>query len=221
MSTSIQFLFDYISPYAYLAWTQLPKLARRHGCSVEPIPVLFAGLLNANGQLGPAEVPSKRVYVFKDAMRSAHNLGLPLVPPPTHPFRPLLSLRVSCLETLGEQRWRVIDSLFHATWGSGAGVETGEQVSAVLANLGLDPTDIIAQASTVKIKQRLRDNTAQAIAAGVFGVPTMLIGGELFWGYDSFGHIDRFLSGKEALDTTLVQRWIDIRATAERRRERR
>ena len=68
----LQLYFDFISPYAYLAWTQVHALAARHGRPVQPVPVLFAALLDANGQKGPAEIPRKRVWVFKDTLRHAH-----------------------------------------------------------------------------------------------------------------------------------------------------
>jgi 2-hydroxychromene-2-carboxylate isomerase len=220
MPPAIEFFFDYISPYAYLAWTQIHRMAARHGREVRPTPVLFAGLLNANGQLGPAEIPSKRLYVFKDALRSASLLGLPFRGPPTHPYNPLLSLRITHAELDKPHAVRVIDRLFHATWGSGAGVETADQVAAVLTELGLDVADVMARAHSAAIKQALRDNTDRAVAAGVFGVPTMLVGGELFWGYDSLGHLDRYLAGQESLDRSLVEQWARITSTADRRRDR-
>src|SRR5512140_3653821 len=96
--SAIRFCFDYVSPYAYLAWTQIHALAARHGREVTPVPVLFAALLDAAGTKGPAEIPAKRGYVFKDVLRSAHRLRVPLVPPPAHPFNPLLALRVSSLD---------------------------------------------------------------------------------------------------------------------------
>lgn len=81
--SAMLFYFDFISPYAYLAWTQLPALAARHERELVPVPVLFAALLNAHGQKGPAEIPAKRIYLFKDVCRKAHLLGLPPPSPPT------------------------------------------------------------------------------------------------------------------------------------------
>lgn len=92
MSEPISFHFDYLSPYAYLAWTQLHALAAQDGRDVLPVPTLLAALLDHSGSRGPAEIPAKRVYIFKDALRSARVLGLPLAPPPRHPFNPLLAL---------------------------------------------------------------------------------------------------------------------------------
>ena len=92
--TRVRFCFDFISPYAYIASKSVQALAARHGRQVELVPVLFAALLDANGQKGPAEIPSKRLHTFKDAFRKAHRAGLTLVMPPSHPFNPLTALRV-------------------------------------------------------------------------------------------------------------------------------
>ena len=115
----LTFYFDLGSPYAYLAWTQIHAIAARRHATVEPTPVLFAGLLNAHGQKGPAEIPPKRIYVFKDTLRRARRLGIPLSPPPSHPFNPLLALRASSLELPEDRRRALVDALFRATWGGG------------------------------------------------------------------------------------------------------
>src|SRR5215831_9421049 len=95
--SSIQFYFDYESPNAYLAWTQLPKLADRYGFTVEPVPVLYAALLDAHGQLGPAEVSAKGRWMSRNLLRKALLLAVPLNPPAFLPFNPLLALRVTLL----------------------------------------------------------------------------------------------------------------------------
>src|SRR5947207_2147613 len=110
-SSTLQFYFDFISPYAYLGWTQIHLLAGRHGSTVEPVPILFAALLNTYGHKGPAEIPPKRAYIFKNVLRLAHRLGVPLQPPPAHPFNPLLALRVASLPMEAGERRRLIDAL--------------------------------------------------------------------------------------------------------------
>src|SRR6478752_7418077 len=112
----IELCFDFISPYAYLAWTQTAALGARVGHEIVPRPVLFAGILNALGTKGPAEVPARRAYVMKDALRKAHRLGVTILPPPAHPFNPLPALRLAAVEIDPALRWRIIDALFAATW---------------------------------------------------------------------------------------------------------
>jgi len=100
-SEAVRFYFDFVSPNAYLAWTQLPALAAQYGTAIEPVPVLFAGLLEAHGQLGPAEMPAKTRWMVRNNLRKAARLGVALNPPAFHPFNPLLALcaRARC-------RWR-------------------------------------------------------------------------------------------------------------------
>ena len=133
----IRLYFDFISPYAYLAWKGVHALAAEHGRSVEAVPILFAALLDAHGTKGPAEVPAKREYVFKDALRRATMAGLTLVPPPAHPFNPLLALRAASFpadDPAGQRR--LIDELFAATWAGGGGVESAGQGGGGAAGAG-------------------------------------------------------------------------------------
>jgi len=212
----IRFHFDFLSPYAYLAWTQLHALAERTGASVEPAPVLLAGLLNHHGQKGPAEIPAKRIYVFKDTLRRAALLGVPIAPPPSHPFNPLLALR-AVLAAPEDKRRALVDALFAATWGHAAekGVERPEVVRAATQAAGID-ADLVELASTQPVKDALRASTEEAIAAGVFGVPTMRVGGELFWGLDSLDLLERHLRGEDPLTPDVLARMRDLRASAAR-----
>jgi 2-hydroxychromene-2-carboxylate isomerase len=216
----IRFLFDFISPYSYLGWTQIHGVARRAGADVEPVPVLFAALLDAHGQKGPGEIAPKRVYLFKDVFRRAHALGVPFAPPPAHPFNPLLALRVASLPLDTEARRRLIDGLFKAVWGGGGGVESPAAVAPVLAEAGLDGEAILREAQTPEAKARLRAQTDEAVAAGAFGVPTMIVGGELFWGADSLGHLEAYLRGEDPMagaGAELLARWMAAPATATRK----
>src|SRR5438552_4809616 len=113
---TVRFYFDYISSNAYLAWTQLPKLCDRYAFTIEPVPVLFAGLLEAHGQLGPAEIPAKALWTAKNNVRKATLLDVPLNPPAFHPFNPLLALRVSSPPLDAAARHALIGALFDAVW---------------------------------------------------------------------------------------------------------
>jgi 2-hydroxychromene-2-carboxylate isomerase len=197
--TTLRFGFDYISSNAYLAWTQLPALAAKHGVRVEPVPVLFAGLLEAHGQLGPAEVRPKALWMFKNNLRKAALLGVSLNPPAFHPFNPLLALRVSSLPLPDDARTALIGALFAAVWVRGLHVSEPAVVARVATEAGLDGSDLVARAGLPETKARLRAQTDQAIARGVFGVPSMEVAGELFWGYDDFPFLDLFLAGKDPL----------------------
>jgi 2-hydroxychromene-2-carboxylate isomerase len=210
MPTPVEFWFDFISPFAYLAWQRVHSLAEAHGRSVVYRPTLFAALLDHWGQLGPAEIPPKREYVFKQVLRRAHALGVPLQPPPRHPFNPLLGLRLASLELEPARQRALIDALFRATWGGGSGIDDPGTVEAVLREAGFDAGVLLADATTPDNKQRVIDRGREAIARGVFGVPTMIVDGELFWGDDSFAELDAFLRGEDPIDPELLGRWASL-----------
>ena len=217
MADPIAFHFDFISPYAYLAWTQIHALAERHGRAVAPIPTLLAPLLAHGATKGPAEIPAKRRYMFFDVVRSAHVLGVPIAPPSSHPFNPLPALRVASLEMPAEDKRRLIDALYAAVWATSHGLETPEKVAEVATRAGFDGAELVRRAGEQETKDRLRKQTDDAIANGVFGVPTMIVDGETFWGLDSFGHLERHLRGEGVDVRSKLREWGQIPATAARR----
>lgn len=217
MSRDIRFYFDYVSHNAWIAWTQLHALAEQHACSVTPVPVLFAGLLQAHGQLGPAEVPPKVRWMLRNTLRKAAQLGIPLNPPASHPFNPLLALRVSSLEMDPATRQRIVDALFRAVWVDGLDVTKPDVVARMAAESGLPARDVLKEAAQPEVKDRLRQQTDEAIRLGVFGVPTMQVGDELFWGYDDFPYLELYLAGRDPLPRDVVARWARVQASATRR----
>ncbi len=219
-AATIRFYFDYISSNAYLAWTQLPKLATGYGATIEPVPVLFAGLLEAHGQLGPAEIPAKSLWMGKNNLRKAAQLGIPLNPPAFHPFNPLLALRVSSLPLDSAARSALITALFGAVWARGLHVSEPTVVERVADEIGQSGTEMVADAQQPDCKATLRRQTDYAIARGVFGVPAMEVAGEVFWGYDDFPFLELFLAGKDPLDSTDWRKWTGPhRPSAVRRRQ--
>jgi 2-hydroxychromene-2-carboxylate isomerase len=199
MTSTIKFYFDYESPNAYLAWTQLPKLANRHGFTVDPVPILYAALLDANGQLGPGEQPTKGLWMSKNLARKALLLGVPLNRPAFLPFNPLLALRMTILPLEDGMRRALIDAFFRAVWVRGLHVSDATVAEAVASEIGLPGPLLVAQAQTPETKSHLRAQTAEAISKGVFGVPSMLVGDELFWGYDDFPYLELLLAGRDPL----------------------
>ena len=191
------FYFDFLSPYAYIAASQVHSLAARNGARVDLAPVLLARFLDAHGTKGPAEVPAKRAYTIRDAIRKATALNLPIRPPPSHPFNPLPALRVASLPMDDDARRRLVAALFHATWGNGRGVDGLEAVAAAASEAGFDGPALAAAATSAEAKDRVRDRTEEAVARGVFGVPTLWIDGELFWGVDSLPFAEAHLRGED------------------------
>lgn len=217
----LRFYFDYLSSNAYLAWIALPALAERHGRRIELVPVLFPKLLEAYGQLGPAEVPPKMRWMARNNLRKAKLLGVTLRPPAFHPFNPLLALRISSLDLEDAARARLVSGLFRAVWTDRRHASDPAVVAAIADAAGLDGTALVAAAQTPAAKDRLRRQTADALSVGVFGVPTVCVDGELFFGYDDFGFLERFLAGNDPLDATEAAFWTGPQRPSAMRREHR
>lgn len=168
--------FDIISPFAALAVPEMEDLSASH--AVVFCPVLFAGLLKAFGHLGPAEIPAKRTQTYRIVQWIAQERGIPFRAPPAHPFNPLALLRLLCVRELTIAD---VAAAFRLVWGEGRDPQSAETAAALADALRVAPDAGSDQA----VKDRLRANTEAAVAAGVYGVPTLAIGEELFWGLDA------------------------------------
>lgn len=209
MAAELEFWFDFLSPYAYFAWLRIRDLAARNGATVTPRPVLLAALLDHHGQLGPAEIPAKRVSTFKDIARYAAEHGIPLAGPAAHPFNPLHALRASLPQVAGRDQERVITTLYDAGWGRGIDLGDPTALAGALSEAGLDGPGLLAATRRPEVKQALKDGTVQAAARGVFGVPTVGCLGELFWGNDRLRYVELRLQGRDPLPEDLAMSMLD------------
>jgi 2-hydroxychromene-2-carboxylate isomerase len=182
----ILWAFDLISPFAYLSLHQLARLPA--GTEVQCLPVLFAGLLNHHGQIGPAEIAAKRRFTYRFVLWRARKMGVPMKMPPAHPFNPLQALR---LIVAAGSDLRSVRTGFDYVFGRGCDVSDPAVLAELARDLGLP--DVQEALSDPAVKQRLRENTDWAIAKGVFGVPTFIVGDELFWGHDAFDMVVDYL----------------------------
>ncbi len=214
---TLHFYFDYVSPYAYLASRRLAAAMSKLDVVVEPVPVLFAALLDHFGHKGPAEIPSKRELMFKDVVRRAARLQLPFALPPTHPFNPLLALRVSAAVDDGEARLRLSRELFASAWQHRAQLEDPEAVRDAIERAGLSSAPLLEAAQSDAVKQRLRDNTKVAIRRGVFGVPSYALGDELFWGSDVIDDLVLHAQGKDPVPPSFFRELVLLKPSATRR----
>ncbi|MFO1519070.1 MAG: 2-hydroxychromene-2-carboxylate isomerase [bacterium] len=192
---NILFYFDFISPYVYLATLRLPNLLQETSATLTCVPVLFAGLLNAHGQKGPAEISAKRRYTFIDCLRLAHHDGVPLQGPPTHPFNPLPSLRMSMAVEPG-RRWDFVRRAMNAAWAEGKDISQPEMLVALADEWEFDGPTLWEKSQSPEVKEALKRNTEEAIQKGIFGVPSFEVEGELFWGEDRMELLKSFLLGK-------------------------
>ena len=189
---AIDFWFDPISPFAYLAFERLPQVLE--GCSfvVSYRPVLLAGLLAHWGQKGPAEIEPKRAWTFRNLHWWARVNGIALKTPAVHPFNPLplLRLAIAC----GPNR-HVVETLMHHVWHSADDAADPSRLAALTAALApaRDP-------ASPEVKAELRAATDDAIARGIFGVPTFGVDGRLFWGLDALPMLRAAVLGEAWFD---------------------
>ena len=196
----IHFYFDYISPFAYFAWRKLPVLAKKYNYQIINHPVVFGKLLDKWGQLGPAEISPKRYWLNQYCLRYAHINGFNYNPPKKHPFNPLAALRISLKEVSGINQNKVIETIFEAGWTQGQDIGDLETLIFLLKQRSIEIKNIKTQISNPLIKKLLIYETNNAIKLGVFGVPTIIINKNLFWGNDQMEHIELLLKGKDPLD---------------------
>ncbi|MGQ0656461.1 MAG: 2-hydroxychromene-2-carboxylate isomerase [Betaproteobacteria bacterium] len=193
MTASVDFHFDFVSPYSYIA---LQRLGELHAAIVYK-PVLFAGLLNHWGQKGPAEIPAKRRWTYRWCTWWAVALGTPFRFPAAHPFNPLPYLRLAIVAGCTQD---TVSRIFNFIWTTGADPTDASRFSALCADLGVDP------ARLPEARETLRKNTEDAAAGGVFGVPTFVVDGEVFWGADALDFLRAFLKDRAVLDNPEIRR---------------
>ena len=188
--------FDVVSPYAYLQFARFDRLP--DDLTVTCRPVLFAGLLGHWGHKGPAEIEAKRLQTYRYSQWRAEREGIPMRFPPVHPFNPLKVLRL-CIARGGDAA--TVRTVFDHIWRDGIGIDSEVGWQALARRLGIEVSDVDTLVSAPEVKEGLRRSTEEAIAAGVYGVPTFRIGDELFWGDDATGMMLDYLANPRLFET--------------------
>ncbi|MCA8942217.1 MAG: 2-hydroxychromene-2-carboxylate isomerase [Planctomycetes bacterium] len=191
----VTFWFDFLSPYSWLAFDRAHEFAAEHQIIWRLRPIVFGAILDATGLVGPGEVRSKRDGAMRDVEIQARDRGLTFVGPPAHPFRSLDALRAACLFQDRPPMFDVCRALFAAAWELGRDLTDRIEIASALERAGHPVENLAAAIQDPAIKQCLRTNTEQAIARGVYGVPTFDAAGELFWGQDRMAHVGRAVTG--------------------------
>ena len=193
---TITFYLDFISPYAWLGFDALPQALQGISHRVVHKPILFAALLKHHGQLGPAEIPAKRDWTYRQVLWQAKQQGTPLQLPAMHPFNPLGLLRLATASDVGGEpnRW-ICEKIFRHVWCAGGDAADAERLQELTAELQpvLDP-------SSPAVKQSLQAQTDSAIAQGIFGVPTWVVDCRHFWGQDALPMLRAYLQGDPWFD---------------------
>jgi 2-hydroxychromene-2-carboxylate isomerase len=196
MST-VTWYFDFISPYSYLALHTLQRLPANIHLSYQP--VLLAGLLNHWGQKGPAEIPPKRVWTYRSCIWLAQQRGVPFHMPAAHPFNSLPYLRLSIAAGNSPA---AIHTIFNALWTTR--VDAGDP--SVLARLAESMGLSLERLAETKVKDALREATTLAAQRGIFGVPSLAIDEQVFWGSDAIDFATAYLIDPDILATEEIKR---------------
>jgi len=209
--TEATWYFDVISPFAYLALGEIEELAQR--LTITWRPILFAALLEHWKHLGPAEIPPKRIHTYRLVLYEAQRRGIAFRFPPAHPFNPLKPLRLlAALDGSPKAVRIVMDSI----WRDGLDLSLKADWDATCVALGLDPERAVELINAAETKAKLRANTDAAVEARLFGVPTLQIGDELFWGADALPMARAYLDDPAMFKSGEMLRVATINASAAR-----
>ena len=202
--------FDVISPFAYLQSCRLSVLNGKVDVTLKP--VLFAGLLNAHGQKGPAEIPPKKLFTYRYVTWAAAKRGVPFTFPDAHPFNPIRALRL--IIALGCTP-DVVHKVFHAVWGEGHLPDNDAGWEAIQTACEVADGDALISDPTVK--QTLIQNGEDALSENVFGVPSFVMNGEVFWGDDALDFVLDYLAAPTLFEQPDMAKLNDLPSSSVRK----
>jgi 2-hydroxychromene-2-carboxylate isomerase len=195
MTKSVEFFFDVGSPAAYLAWTQLPAICAAAGATIDYRPMLLGGVFQATGNQSPAAIPAKGRYMNDDLARFAGRYGVPFKHNPFFPINTLTLMRIVTALQLRDEAAMLVctDAVYRAMWVEGKNMNDAAGVAQVLQAAGFDPAELLAQAGSPQVKERLKTVTQDAVTRGVFGAPTFFVGSHMYWGQDRLDFVKQTL----------------------------
>jgi len=192
----VEFFFDVGSPYSYLAYHQLPKIAQAKGADIVWRPMLLGGVFQATGNSSPATIPAKGRYSNVDLERWAKHFGVPIRQNPHFPINTLQLMRgaVGMQLRSDAEFHRYLAAIFSAMFEHPRNLGDLQELAAVLEAAGISPALMLELVQDDRIKQTLRKTTEEAVARGVFGAPTFFVGDEMFWGQDRLHFVEAALA---------------------------
>jgi 2-hydroxychromene-2-carboxylate isomerase len=193
MAPRLEYFFDYVSPFSYLADSQVPAIVERTGADIVYRPFLLGGVMQASGNSPPITVPNKGKYMFADIARWLARYQIELKMNPHFPVNTVKAMR-GALVALEEGNFPAYHAaLFKATWRDEQNVGDADTLRALLDAAGLDGAAILARTDEPAIKELLKTNTAEAVERGAFGAPTFFGDGEQFFGTDRLDFLEEKL----------------------------
>jgi 2-hydroxychromene-2-carboxylate isomerase len=193
MPQRLEFFYDYVSPFSYLASSQLAGLAERTGAEIVYRPMVLGGVMKETGNSPPISVPAKGKYMGADIQRWSKHYGVPVNPNPHFPMLTITALRgaVVTLQDGGFPAYH--EAVFRAVWADGVNVADPDALRGVLEKAGLDAARILERCGEPEIKEALKASTAEAVERGAFGAPTCFVGDEMFFGNDRLQFVEAAL----------------------------
>jgi 2-hydroxychromene-2-carboxylate isomerase len=192
----VEFFFDVGSPYSYLAYRQLPKIAGARGASILWRPMLLGGVFQATGNASPVTLPVKASYYGVDLERWAKYFGVPFENNPHFPINTLQLMRGAVgMQMRNDEEFNAyLSAIFSAMFEHPRNLGRPEEVAAVLEASGIAPALFMELVADDKVKQALKTNTEEAVARGVFGAPTFFVGPDMYWGQDRLHFVEQALA---------------------------
>jgi 2-hydroxychromene-2-carboxylate isomerase len=185
MGKTVEFYFDFGSPYSYLAYRALPAIAAAHGAQIALRPMLLGGVFKATGNHSPIEIPAKNRWLQLDLERWAARYGAKFAHNPYFPINTLTLMRGAAgMQMRGTDFPKYVEAMFHAMWEEPRNLGDQNELAAVLREAGIDADGFQTLVNDPAVKEQLKKNTEEAVARGVFGAPAFFVGEEMFWGQD-------------------------------------
>ena len=197
----VDWYFDFLSPFAYLQNCRLDEFPSN--LLINRKPLLFAGLLNHWGTKGPAELSSKRLFSYRHVQWLAGKLGVPLLFPEKHPFNPITLLRLCIAANCSK---KAVDAIFNCIWVEGLSGEDPDNWTRFCEAVKIPESEASEKISSTEIKQELKLNGEEAIEQGIFGVPTLVVEANLFWGFDTTDMAIEYLSDPKLFVSSEMKR---------------
>ena len=192
MKKTIDFYFDFGSPTSYLAWTQLPKIAQTHNATLNYHPVLLGGIFQTTGNQSPVMIPLKAVWMFKDLNRFSERYGVKYRQNPFFPINtmPLMRAATGIQLRKPEMFDHYLTTIYQAMWVNELNLGDPTVFARVLTQAGFDPQEIFGLTQDQEVKDKLRADTDAAIQRGIFGLPVMFIGDDMYFGQDRLDFVE-------------------------------
>lgn len=195
MAKTVEFYFDFGSPYSYLAYKALPGIAAAQGAEILWRPMLLGGVFKATGNHSPVDIPAKSQWLHQDLQRWAKRYGAVFRNNPHFPVNTLVLMRgATGLQMRGTDFGKYVEAMFRAMWAEPRNLGDAAEIAAVLREAGFDADAFLALVNDAEVKETLKKNTEEAVARGVFGAPTFFVGDEMFWGQDRLDFVAEALA---------------------------